>query len=114
MHAPGEWSILSSHGLVLVAIAEDPTIRLTDIASRTELTQRAVQNIIADLEHGGLLTHVRIGRRNVYRIDEGAVVDGKSVRLRVGDLLSAFSLDHAQVAAQPETPDQSRRTGTTR
>ncbi|MFI6655203.1 helix-turn-helix transcriptional regulator [Streptomyces sp. NPDC050523] len=62
------WTFLTNHSRVLAAIAEDRTTRVRDIAARCRLTERAVQKIIADLEEGGYLTHVREGRSNVYRI----------------------------------------------
>ena len=68
------WTFLTNHSRVLAAIAEDRTTRVRDIAVRCRLTERAVQKIIADLEEGGYLTHVREGRSNVYRIATGTVL----------------------------------------
>ncbi|MFF4963149.1 helix-turn-helix transcriptional regulator [Streptomyces sp. NPDC001222] len=62
------WTFLTNHSRVLAAIAEDRTTRVRDIALRCRLTERSVLKIIADLEEGGYLTHVREGRSNVYRI----------------------------------------------
>ncbi|MEU9406341.1 MarR family transcriptional regulator [Streptomyces sp. NPDC048281] len=62
------WTFLTNHSRVLAAISEDHTTRVRDIAARCRLTERAVQKIIADLEEGGYLTHVREGRSNVYRV----------------------------------------------
>ncbi|MFF7814604.1 MarR family winged helix-turn-helix transcriptional regulator [Streptomyces sp. NPDC007945] len=70
---PG-WTFLTSHARVLLAIARDPGIRLRDVASHCGVTERTVQNIVADLEAGGYLTRSRAadGRRNVYHIDPAA------------------------------------------
>jgi DNA-binding IclR family transcriptional regulator len=65
------WTFLTNHARVLAAIFEDHTTRVRDIAARCQLTERAVQKIIADLEEGGYLTHERQGRSNVYRIAPG-------------------------------------------
>lgn len=62
------WTFVTSHGLVLLAIAQDPTIRLRDIAGRVGITERAVQRIVADLIDAGYLSRVRSGRRNVYQV----------------------------------------------
>jgi predicted transcriptional regulator of viral defense system len=62
------WTFLTNHSRVLAAIADDRTTRVRDIAARCRLTERAVQKIIADLEGGGYLTHVREGRSNVYSV----------------------------------------------
>ncbi|MFC9646720.1 helix-turn-helix transcriptional regulator [Streptomyces mirabilis] len=68
------WTFLTNHARVLTAIAEDRTIRIRDIAARCQLTERAVQKIISDLEEDGYLTHTRQGRSNEYRIEEGTVL----------------------------------------
>jgi predicted ArsR family transcriptional regulator len=62
------WTFITTHGLVLLAIAESPDIRLRDIATRVGITERAVQRIVADLIDAGYLSRTRAGRRNVYQI----------------------------------------------
>jgi uncharacterized membrane protein len=62
------WTFLSNHGYVLLCIAREPGIRLREVAERIGITERAVQRIVADLEHGGYLSHVREGRRNRYEV----------------------------------------------
>lgn len=62
------WTFLTNHAHVLVCVAEDPTLRIRDLAARVGITERAIQRIIADLEEAGYLTHEREGRRNVYRV----------------------------------------------
>lgn len=63
------WTLLSNHGHVLVCISRDPDIRLRDIASRVGITERAVFGIVEDLEAGGVIQRVKIGRRNRYNIN---------------------------------------------
>ncbi|WP_069173818.1 helix-turn-helix transcriptional regulator [Streptomyces griseus] len=94
-----QWTFLTNHARVLLAIARDPQVRLRDVAAGIGITERAVQIIVADLEAAGYLTRTRVGRRNRYTIDP-------SVALRhpaeaghpVGDLLGAF-------LHREETPD---------
>lgn len=62
------WTFLSNHGHVLLCIAREPEIRLRDVAARVGITERAVQRIVADLEHGGYLSRAREGRRNRYEL----------------------------------------------
>ena len=62
------WTFLTNHAHVLISLAEDPTLRIRDLAMRVGITERAVQRIIADLENAGYLTHERDGRRNLYRV----------------------------------------------
>jgi len=67
--AAREWTFLSNHAHVLVCIALDPTCRLRDVAERVGITERAVQNIVSDLESAGVLSRQRSGRRNTYCLD---------------------------------------------
>lgn len=66
--APTPWTFLTNQAHVLICIAADPNARIRDIAERVGLTERAIQKIISELEEAGYLTHVREGRRNVYRV----------------------------------------------
>ncbi len=63
-----DWTFLSNHSHVLLCIAQEPGVRLRDVAERVGITERAVQRIVADLEAGGYLSRVRTGRRNVYEV----------------------------------------------
>jgi predicted transcriptional regulator len=49
----GTWTFVTSHLIVLLCLAEDPTIRMADVAERAGITHRAVQGIVADLVNGG-------------------------------------------------------------
>ncbi len=62
------WTFLTNHAHVLISVAEDPHLRIRDLAVRVGITERAVQRIISELEDAGYLTHEREGRRNVYRV----------------------------------------------
>jgi hypothetical protein len=42
---------------------------MRDVAIRVGITERAVQRIVAELEHGGYLTITREGRRNRYDVN---------------------------------------------
>jgi hypothetical protein len=71
---PGEptssWTFLSNHAQVLICVAAEPEVRMRDVAVRVDITERAVQRIVAELEHGGYLTITRAGRRNRYKVDK--------------------------------------------
>jgi DNA-binding MarR family transcriptional regulator len=62
------WTFLTNHAHVLFCIAEDPEVRLRDVAARVGITERAVQRIVTDLEAAGYLTVSKEGRRNRYRV----------------------------------------------
>ncbi|MDI3242756.1 winged helix-turn-helix domain-containing protein [Arthrobacter sp. AL08] len=63
------WTFLTNHGHVLLAVATDPRLRVTDIAERVGITPRAALQILKDLETGGYLHRTRVGRRTQYAIE---------------------------------------------
>lgn len=62
------WTFLTNHAHVLIAIGRNPELRQRDIAHAVGITVGAVQRIIGELEDGGYLTHMRVGRRNRYEV----------------------------------------------
>ncbi len=62
------WTFLSNYAHVLVVLARDNQARAREIAAAVGITERAVQRIVADLETAGVVSHDRVGRRNVYQI----------------------------------------------
>ncbi len=62
------WTFLSNHSHVLVCIADDPNVRLRDVAAKVGITERATQRIVAELEDAGYLSHEKVGRRNHYQV----------------------------------------------
>ena len=86
-----DWGLLSNHGKVLVCVARDPGIRVSDIAAAVGIRERAVHRILADLRSDGVVSATREGRRNRYRINRRRPVrtdplEGKSV----GDLVDSL------------------------
>lgn len=63
------WTFVTSHTQVLLCIAQDPEVRLRDVADRVGITERAAQRIVADLVEAGYVERRRIGRRNRYTIN---------------------------------------------
>jgi DNA-binding transcriptional ArsR family regulator len=63
-----EWSFLTNHARVLMCIAHDPGIRLRDIASTLDITERTAYGIVTDLTEGGYVVKEKDGRRNRYQI----------------------------------------------
>ena len=60
------WTFLSNHAHVLICLARNPDICLREVADLIGITERAVQNILSDLEAEGLIRRYREGRRNTY------------------------------------------------
>lgn len=88
---PPEWTFLTNHGHVLLALARDPQARLRDVAAIVGITERSVQAIVADLETEGYLTRIRVGRRNVYRLHpQRRFRHPAEARHRIGELLDLF------------------------
>ena len=66
------WLFFSNHGYVLLCVARDPSIRISELADRVGIGERAAQKIIADLVADGYITRTRDGRRNRYTINRDA------------------------------------------
>ncbi|HEX8346647.1 MAG TPA: helix-turn-helix domain-containing protein [Actinoplanes sp.] len=87
-----EWTFLTNHAHVLLAIARDPNARLRDVADAVGITERAAQAIVADLEAAGYLHHRRVGRRNQYTVNRsGRFRHPAEADRSIGDLLALFA-----------------------
>ncbi|MER5918279.1 winged helix-turn-helix transcriptional regulator [Streptomyces sp. NPDC001982] len=97
---PGQrttWTFLTNHARILAAIADDPKMRIRDLAAHCRLTERAVQKIIFDLEQDGYLSHTRVGRSNIYRIEPDTVLRHPAeAGLTVATLLSVLAHDEVR------------------
>lgn len=62
------WTFITNHARVLMVITQDQTVRLRDIASSLDITERAAQRIVTELVDEGYLSRKREGRRNVYTV----------------------------------------------
>jgi predicted transcriptional regulator len=86
------WAFLSTHGQVLLCIAQDPGVRLRDIGEQVGITERAVHRIVGELAEGGYLSRERRGRRNHYTIASHLPLPEALGRERsVGDLLHVLT-----------------------
>jgi len=86
------WTLLTSHAQVLLAIAHDPGIRLRDIAATLGVTERSAYAIVADLTEAGYVAKRKDGRRNRYQIQAQLPVPGlASQHATVGELLSLLA-----------------------
>ncbi len=68
MNAPPDFAFLTNHGKTLLLIAQDRRIRMRDIATRLDITERATQRIVGDLAKAGYVDRERDGRRNLYSV----------------------------------------------
>ena len=92
------WTFITTHGLVLLAISQNPEIRVRDIALQVGITERAVQRIVADLIDARYLSSTRRGRRNVYQVHAEVHLPHPTTRhQQVGALMATL------MASGPET-----------
>jgi len=88
---PG-WSFLTNHSLALLCIADDPGIRLRDIATRLDITERSAYTIVTDLTAAGYVSKRRDGRRNSYEVQSHLPLrDTLGSDLTIGDVLDLFA-----------------------
>jgi len=64
-----EWTFLTNHAHVLIALSRNPDLRQKDIAYHVGITVGAVHRIIHELEDAGYINSERVGRRKHYEID---------------------------------------------
>jgi DNA-binding IclR family transcriptional regulator len=63
-----KWTFLTNHAHVLICIAQDPEVRLAEIARRVGIGERAVHSIVQDLVDAGYVIRSKSGRHNVYAV----------------------------------------------
>ena len=86
------WTFLSNFAHVLICIAQEPTIRLRDIAEKVCITERAVQKIVLELEAAGAIERHREGRRNNYSINYALPLRHKlECHTTIGDILTLIA-----------------------
>jgi DNA-binding transcriptional ArsR family regulator len=103
-HQHRGWTFITHHAQVLLAIARDPDVRVTEIARAARITERYAYRVLSDLQRAGYVRRSRRGRRNLYELNAEAplgdpVVEEESLRhlLRVigrgerGDLLEVLA-----------------------
>jgi DNA-binding MarR family transcriptional regulator len=85
------WDFLTNHAHVLTCVAEDPGIRLRDIAAAVGITERAAHRILSELVDEGYVLREREGRRNRYEVVPELPLRHPLVQEReVGDLLQVL------------------------
>ena len=88
------WTFFSNYAHVLHCLDMGDNKVLRDVALEVGITERAVQNIVADLETEGMITRVREGRRNRYKINRRMKLRHSIESHRsLGDLLNFVNKD---------------------
>lgn len=87
-----DWSFLTNHARVLLCIADDPGVRLRDIAARVGITERTAYGIVTDLTEAGYVVKERDGRRNRYQIQQHLPLPETGSRERtIGEVLALLA-----------------------
>jgi DNA-binding IclR family transcriptional regulator len=93
------WTFVTNHTQVLLCLAQDPHVRLRDVADRVGITERAAQRIVADLVEAGYVDRTRIGRRNAYTIKRDlAMRHVAQLGHEIGDLIDLLTSENHQPA----------------
>ena len=80
------WSFLTKHARVLGCIADDPSVRLRDIATILGITERSAYGIVSDLIKD------KDGRRNHYRIQSHLpLLEANGREPTIGQLLDVLA-----------------------
>lgn len=83
------WTFFTNHSHVLFYLHVHPDMPMRDIALHVGITERAVQRIIKDLAHIGVLTVRKVGRKNSYTVNSEVPLRHPIESHRtVGDLLA--------------------------
>jgi len=97
-----KWSFLTNHARVLVCIAQDPGVRLRDIAATLGITERTAFGIVTDLAAAGYVVKEREGRRNRYSIQAHLPLRQAVGREpTIGEMLGLLVDSEAAESAQP-------------
>jgi DNA-binding MarR family transcriptional regulator len=89
---PVRWDFLTNHAHVLTCIADDPGIRLRDIAAAVGITERAAHRILSELVEEGYVRRERHGRRNRYSVVADRPMRHPLVQEReIGELLEILT-----------------------
>ena len=92
-----DWGFLTNHGRALLCIAQDPGVRLRDIAATVGLAERSAYAIVTDLADAGYIVKERDGRRNRYRIQRHLPLREPTTREKtIGDVVDLFVGKSAQ------------------
>jgi hypothetical protein len=96
-HRPAESPrlvFITSHARVLLALAQNPEIRVREVAQAACLTRRSVYRILTELVDAGYVRRVRVGRCNHYELDPNQPLgDPISGELTLRDLVAAAQGD---------------------
>jgi DNA-binding IclR family transcriptional regulator len=96
------WSFLTNHARVLLCIANDPGMRLRDIAAGVGITERSAYGIVTDLAEAGYVVKQKDGRRNRYQIQAHVPIrESTSQQPAIGAVLAVLARACPDAGASP-------------
>jgi DNA-binding transcriptional ArsR family regulator len=85
------WTFVTNHAQVLLAVAQEPELRVQRIARIVGITERSAYRILSDLVEAGYLSRKRVGRHNHYQLDPALPLGDPVIGMRtVSELLAAL------------------------
>ena len=85
------WTFLTNHAHVLLCLARGEALTARELGLQIGITERAVQVILADLTDGGYLIKKKVGRRNLYTVNEkGRLRHPLEAHHSIGALITAL------------------------
>ena len=106
-----QWSFLTNYGRALLCIVHDPEVRLRDIATSLDITERSAYAIVSDLADAGYIVKERDGRRNRYQIRHDLPLPDALIGTQaVGDVLRMLTGKELKLRSKPKPAARSGRT----
>jgi hypothetical protein len=107
------WTFLTGHARVLLLVAQDPGVRLRDIAASLGISERSAFGILTDLVQAGYVVKETDGRRNRYHIQAHLPLPEPTSQERtVGEVLALLTGTGPAAASKPAaaggSPDPGR------
>jgi DNA-binding Lrp family transcriptional regulator len=101
-----DWSLFTSHGLVLAAISRNSQKTTREIGDDVGITERRAHRIIVELEQAGYIKRTRVGNRNIYTINPDVPLKIRFSDASVGDLLKLFGWKRQKRTKKPMQQDK--------
>jgi hypothetical protein len=99
------WTFLTNHARALLCIAQDPGVRLRDIAASLGVTERSAYGIVTELAEAGYVVKQKDGRRNRYQIQAHLPLPEPARRERtVGEVLALLADTDARLQLTEQEP----------
>jgi DNA-binding MarR family transcriptional regulator len=105
-----EWSFLTNHAQAVLLIADQPDVRMRDLADALEVTERTAYGIVADLTAAGYVVKERDGRRNRYHLQDHLPLRNTASQSRtLRELLDLLVEERPRPGDPPRTAQENRR-----